>query len=114
MSWAIMTAKLSPTEIYRDRKVFLIGCTGFLGKVTLSTLLYRFPNIGRVCVTVRARSQEESEARFWNNVLTAPPFDPLRERYCSALDGFIRRKVEIVGGDIAETNLGFSEEEGQR
>src|SRR2546425_465723 len=114
MSWAIMTAKLSPTEIYRDRKIFLIGGTGFLGKVTLSMLLYRFPNIGRVYVTVRARSQEESEARFWNNVLTEPPFDPLRERYGSALDGFIRDKVEVVGGDIAENNLGFSDEEAQR
>src|SRR5213080_4450130 len=109
-----MTDKLSPTEIYRDRKIFLIGGTGFLGKVTLSMLLYRFPNIRRVYVTVRARSQQESEARFWNNVLTEPPFDPLRERYASALDGFIRDKVEVVGGDIAESNLGFSDEEAQR
>src|SRR6266536_4202134 len=105
--------KLSPTEIYRDRKILLIGSTGFLGKVTLSMLLYRFPNVGRVYVTVRARSQEESEARFWNSVITAPPFDPLRERYGSALDGFIRDKVVILGGDIAETNLGYSQEEAQ-
>src|SRR6266542_5212369 len=109
-----MTNKLSPTEIFNGRKIFLIGGTGFLGKVTLSMLLYRFPNFGRVYVTIRARSQEESEARFWNNVLTEPPFDPLRERYGTALDGFIRDKVEVVGGDIAEGNLGFSEEEAQR
>src|SRR5260370_20714289 len=109
-----MTKKLSPTEIYKDRKVFLIGSTGFMGKVMLSMLLHRFPNIGRVYVTVRARSQEESEARFWNNVITTPPFDPLRERYGNALDGFIRDKVAIVGGDIAENNLGFSEEDAQR
>src|SRR5712692_779040 len=109
-----MTTKLSPTEIYKDRKVFLIGATGFLGKVTLSMLLHRFPNIRRVYVTVRARSQEESETRFWNNVITAPPFDPLRERYGGALDGFIRDKVAVVGGDIAEDNLGFSDEEAQR
>jgi long-chain acyl-CoA synthetase len=106
--------KLSPTEIYKDRSVFLIGSTGFLGKVTLSMLLHRFPNIGRVYVTVRARSQEESEARFWNNVITAPPFDPLRERYGAALDGFIRDKVVVVGGDIAEDNIGFSEEDAKR
>jgi long-chain acyl-CoA synthetase len=106
--------KLSPTEIYKGRKVFLIGSTGFLGKVTLSMLLHRFPNIGRVYVTVRARSQEESETRFWDHVITAPPFDPLRERYGNALDGFIRDKVAIVGGDIGEDNLGFSEEEAQR
>src|SRR6267378_8374709 len=109
-----MTAKLSPTEIYKDRRIFLIGATGFLGKVTLSMLLHRFPNIRRVYVTVRARSQEESETRFWNNVITAPPFDPLRERYGGALDGFIRDKVVVVGGDIAEENLGFSDEAAQR
>src|SRR5688572_28145761 len=106
-------SKLSPTEIYNGRNIFLIGSTGFLGKVTLSMLLQQFPNIGRVYVTVRARSQEESEARFWNSVITAPPFDPLRERYGKALDGFIRDKVVVLGGDIAETNLGYSEEQAQ-
>lgn len=104
---------LSPTELFNDRKIFLIGSTGFLGKVTLSMLLHRFPNIGRVYVTVRARSQEESEARFWNNIITAPPFDPLRERYGEALEGFVRDKVAVLGGDIAETNLGYSEEQAQ-
>jgi long-chain acyl-CoA synthetase len=104
---------LSPTEIFNDRKMFLIGSTGFLGKVTLSMLLHNFPNIGRVYVTVRARSQEESESRFWNSVITAPPFDPLRERYGSALDGFIRDKVVVLGGDIGETNLGYTEPQAQ-
>jgi long-chain acyl-CoA synthetase len=102
---------LSPTEIFNDRKMFLIGSTGFLGKVTLSMLLHNFPNIGKVYVTVRARSQEESESRFWNSVITAPPFDPLRERYGNALDGFIRDKVVVLGGDIGETNLGYTEEQ---
>ncbi|HSS19193.1 MAG TPA: AMP-binding protein [Pyrinomonadaceae bacterium] len=104
---------LSPTELFKDRKIFLIGSTGFLGKVTLSMLLHRFPNIGRVYVTVRARSQEESETRFWNNIITAPPFDPLRERYGDALEGFVRDKVVVLGGDIAETNLGYTEEQAQ-
>src|ERR1700752_1539947 len=105
--------KLSPTEIYKDRRIFLIGGTGFLGKVTLSMLLYRFPNIGKVYVTVRARSQEESESRFWNNIISAPPFDPLRERYGRALEGFVKDKVVIRGGDIGETNLGYTEEQAQ-
>jgi long-chain acyl-CoA synthetase len=105
--------KLSPTEIFQDRKIFLIGSTGFLGKVTLSMLLHRFPNVGRVYVTVRARSKEESHTRFWNNVITAPPFDPLRERYGAAFEDFIRDKVSIVGGDIGEDNLGYTEEEAQ-
>src|SRR3712207_2885971 len=106
--------KLSPTEIYQGRKIFLIGSTGFLGKVTLSMLLHRFPGVGKVYVTVRARSLEESRTRFWNNVITAPPFDPLRERYGSAFEGFIRDKVEILGGDIGDEHLGYTEEEAQR
>src|SRR5215218_4274588 len=105
--------KLSPTEIYNDRRIFLIGSTGFLGKVTLSMLLHRFPNVGKIYLTVRARSQEESENRFWNNIVTAPPFDPLRERYGSALEGFVNDKVIVKGGDIAETNFGYSEEQAQ-
>src|ERR1044072_918702 len=104
---------LSPTEIFNDRRIFLIGSTGFLGKVTLSMLLHRFPNVGKGYLTVRARSREESENRFWNNIVTAPPFDPLRERYGSALEGFIRDKVVVRGGDIAETNFGYTEEEDQ-
>src|SRR2546423_14808942 len=105
---------LSPTEIYQDRNIFVIGSTGFLGKVTLSMLLHSFPNVGRVYVTVRARSQEESEVRFWNRVITAPPFDPLRERYGSAFEGFIRDKVAVLGGDIGDKDLGYTEEEAQR
>jgi long-chain acyl-CoA synthetase len=104
---------LSPTELFNDRKMLLIGSTGFLGKVTLSMLLHSFPNIGRVYVTVRARSQQESESRFWNSVITAPPFDPLRERYGDALEGFVRDKVTVLGGDIGETNLGYTEEQAQ-
>jgi long-chain acyl-CoA synthetase len=105
---------LSPTEIYKDRKILLIGSTGFLGKVTLSMLLNHFPNLGRVYVTVRARSHEESEARFWNNIIPTPPFDPLRERYGSAFEGFIRDKVVVLGGDIGEAHLGHSEETAQK
>src|ERR687893_735871 len=104
---------LSPTEVYNGRNVFIIGATGFVGKVALSMLLHRFPGVGKVYVTVRARSREESETRFWNNVITAPPFDPLRERYGAAFEEFIRDKVVLVNGDIAEDNLGFTEEEAQ-
>ena len=105
--------KLSPTEIYNGRNVFIIGATGFVGKVALSMLLDRFPGVGRVYVTVRARGKEESETRFWNNVITAPPFDPLRERYGAAFEDFIRDKVRLVNGDISEDNLGFTEEEAE-
>src|SRR6266850_2794236 len=58
-----MTARLSPTEIFNGRKIFLIGGTGFLGKVTLSMLLHRFPNVGGVIAEDNLGfSEEEAEA----------------------------------------------------
>jgi long-chain acyl-CoA synthetase len=106
--------RFSPTEIYKGKNIFFIGGTGFVGKVTLSMLLHNFPNVGKVYATVRARSQEESEARFWNNVIKSPTFDPLRERYGSYFEKYIAEKVVPVNGDVSETNLGFTDEEAER
>jgi long-chain acyl-CoA synthetase len=103
--------KLSPTEIFNGKNILFIGGTGFVGKVTLSLLLYNFPNVGKVYATVRARNMEESTNRFWNSVVTSPTFDPLRERYGKAFEHFIREKVQPVNGDVGNEFLGLSERE---
>ncbi|HEX8195428.1 MAG TPA: AMP-binding protein [Pyrinomonadaceae bacterium] len=103
--------KLSPTEIFNGKRILFIGGTGFVGKVTLSMLLYNFPNIGKVYATVRARNLEESNNRFWNSVVTSPTFDPLREKYGKAFEHFIREKVQPVNGDVGNEFLGLTETE---
>lgn len=109
-----MTTKtpLSLREIYRGRNVFILGATGFVGKVLLSMLLHRFPEIGRVYVMVRHGSGTTSEDRFWQQVVTSPTFNPLREKYGSdeALRAFLQEKVRVVDGDITEEHLGMGEE----
>jgi long-chain acyl-CoA synthetase len=102
---------LSLHDIYRGRRVFILGATGFVGKVVLSMLLHRFPEVGRVYVMVRRGSGTSSEDRFWNNVITSPVFDPLRQARGGeeGLATFLRDKVRVVDGDITETNLGLSE-----
>ncbi|NJM54275.1 MAG: hypothetical protein HC846_13375, partial [Blastocatellia bacterium] len=103
--------KLSPTEIFNNKKIFFIGGTGFVGKVTLSLLLHNFPNISRVYATVRARDKNESLNRFWNSVVTSPTFDPLREKYGDKFEDFIREKVVPVNGDVGNEHLGMDEAE---
>lgn len=105
--------KLSPTEIFNNKNIFFIGGTGFVGKVTLSMLLYNFPNVGKVYATVRARDSKESEIRFWTSIVTSPTFDPLREKYGDGFEDFIREKVVPVNGDVGNEFLGMSEEEAQ-
>jgi long-chain acyl-CoA synthetase len=106
----------SPSEVYRGRNVFILGSTGFVGKVLLSMLLHRFPDIGRVYVMVRRGSGTGSDARFWTSVVPSPAFDPLREKYGGpdGLDAFLRTKVSIVDGDITQQNLGLTDSEAER
>src|SRR5436190_8507023 len=107
---------LSPSEIFRGRKVLILGSTGFVGKVLLSMLLHRFPQIGRAYVMVRRGSGTDSEARFWQSIVTSPAFDPLRDKHGGkdALAAFLREKVAVVDGDITEPNLGMSEDVAER
>src|SRR6476661_6299394 len=106
--------KLSPTEIFNGKRIFFIGGTGFVGKVTLSMLLNNFPGIGKVYATVRARDANESNIRFWTSVVTSPTFDPLREKYGDGFEEFIRSKVVPVNGDVGNEYLGLDEAEAQR
>ncbi len=103
--------KLSPTEIFKGKRIFFIGGTGFVGKVTLSMLLHNFPDIGKVYATVRARNAEESNTRFWTSIVTSPTFDPLRERYGDKFEDFIKEKVVPVNGDVGNEFLGLDEKE---
>ena len=106
--------KLSPTEIFKGKKIFFIGGTGFVGKVTLSMLLNNFPDIGKVYATVRARDENESNTRFWTTIVTSPTFDPLREKYGDGFEDFIRAKVVPVNGDVGNEYLGLDEKEARK
>src|SRR6478672_269327 len=101
--------KLSPTDVFKGKKIFFIGGTGFVGKVTLSMLLHNFPEIGKVYTTVRARDAAESKIRFWTSIVTSPTFDPLREKYGDGFDEFIKSKVVPVNGDVGNEYLGLDE-----
>jgi long-chain acyl-CoA synthetase len=102
---------LEVSEIFRGRNIFVLGSTGFVGKVLLSMLLDRYPQLGRAYVMVRRGSGTDSEARFWQSVVTSPAFDPLRAKHGGpeGLAAFLREKVVVVDGDITEPNLGLSE-----
>ncbi|MFZ1702294.1 MAG: AMP-binding protein [Pyrinomonadaceae bacterium] len=106
--------KLSPTEIFKGKKIFFIGGTGFVGKVTLSMLLHNFPDIGKVYATVRARDENESKTRFWTSIVTSPTFDPLREKYGDGFEDFIKSKVVPVNGDVGNEFLGLDEKQAKK
>jgi long-chain acyl-CoA synthetase len=102
---------LDVAQAFDQKRLLLIGCTGFVGKVALSMLLYRYPNVGRLYVLVRPGAGNSPEGRFFSKVATSPVFDPLREMWGDGFESFLREKVRPIAGDIGRPFCNISEEQ---
>ena len=91
-------------EIFRKRRIFLTGATGFLGKVFLMLLLRWHPELDRVFILVRG-DKKSSLNRFRREILDSPAMAPLREHLGSRFDHYIEEKVVVVPGDITNPDL---------
>src|SRR3954464_1438186 len=72
---------LLPSRLFAGKRLVVVGGTGFLGKVWVSMLLHRFPDIAHLYLLVRPKADHSPDERFWSQIATSPVFDPLRERY---------------------------------
>jgi hypothetical protein len=102
---------LDIAETLRGKNILLIGSTGFVGKVAISMLLDRYPEVGKIIALVRPGMGNTAEDRFFKKVSTSPAFDPLRERYGSGFDAYLHDKVFPVGGDIGRPLCNFGDED---
>ncbi|HEX8436388.1 AMP-binding protein [Archangium sp.] len=105
--------ELNVTQVFTGKRLLFAGSTGFVGKVTLSMLLARYgETLDKLYVLVRKGSAASAERRFFDKVATSEPFQPLRDTYGEegALE-FIRRKVEVLDGDITDPLMGLTPEQ---
>ena len=97
-------------QLLTGRRLLAVGGTGFLGKVWLSLLLHRYPELGHVYLVVRPRKGQDTQARFWAEVVTSPTFDPLREKYGrTGFEEFIKEKITPIPGDVSDPFAGVPE-----
>lgn len=102
------THHLNVSETLRGKTIFVIGGTGFLGKVWVSLLLHRFPEIGHIYLVVRPKEGRDSQVRFFGEILPSPVFDPLREKYPGEeFHAFISSKITPTVGEMEAPNLGL-------
>ena len=107
-----MKALRDPIDLSRafaGQQILIAGVTGFVGKVALTLLLDRYPEIGRIYVLVRPRAGGTAQDRFFGKVASSPPFLPLREKYGSEFEAFLRAKCEPLSGDVTDPLFGLSE-----
>jgi long-chain acyl-CoA synthetase len=102
--------RLDVGEILRGKRILLIGTTGFVGKVCLSMLLHRYPDIGRVYCLVRPGAGNTADERFFRKVATSEAFDPVRAVHGDGYDAFMHEKIVAVAGDIGRPLCNFTEE----
>jgi thioester reductase-like protein len=97
----------SVRDTLRNRHILLIGVTGFIGKVWLVDLLQNVPDVGKVTLLVRRNRTTSAQRRVEKVVEESPAFDGLHKRYGSEFGAFLRRKLEIVEGDVSQPGLGL-------
>jgi long-chain acyl-CoA synthetase len=91
----------------RGRDLVVVGATGFLGKVWLSLLLHRYPDVGHLWLMVRGKPDLDCETRFWSEVVPSHVFGPVRDQHPgTAFEAFVREKITPVDGDVCEPLLG--------
>lgn len=104
-------ATLDVSETLAGKRILLIGTTGFVGKVALSMLLHRYPDIGTVYCLVRPGAGNTAEQRFYKKVATSEAFDPLRAQHGDNYVPFLRQKIVAVAGDIGRPLCNFTDEQ---
>lgn len=96
-------------KILSGKKIFIIGGTGFLGRVMLYMFLKYVPQLERVYVLIRPTHGRSGEDRLQREVLESPVFteaDDVEEFRRLAAE-----KVQVVEGDASRANLGMSDED---
>ena len=110
MSASTPQGPLDVRQVLDGRRILFIGATGFVGKVALSLLLDRYPNVGKLFVLTRAGAGSSSEERFFDKIAASPVFDPIRARFAdeAAFLAFLRDRCVPLPGDVSRPLLNFS------
>ncbi len=98
---------LDPAAILADRRLVVIGGTGFLGKVWWSHLLWAYPVVGHLHLVVRPRRGLTAEQRFWKEIAPSEVLQPLRDRHGAQFEAFLRSHVTPVPGDVGQPLCGL-------
>ncbi len=93
------------------KNILLIGTTGFVGKVALSMLLHRYPEVGKVFCLVRPGAGNTADERFYRKVANVEAFDPVRDVHGANYEAFLRTKIVAVPGDIGRPLCNFTDVE---
>ncbi len=96
------------------KKIFMIGGTGFLGRVMLYMFLKYVPGIERIYLLIRPTHGRTGDDRLMREILESPVFTEAGAGSDEEARFFreqARAKITVVEGDASRPGLGLSEED---
>ncbi|XP_028549342.1 fatty acyl-CoA reductase 8-like [Dendrobium catenatum] len=99
----------SIVELLKDKRIFVIGATGFIAKIFVEKVLRVQPKVKKLFLLVRAGDAKLAAKHMENEVFAKELFDVLKEKHGLDFDSFISKTVYSVAGDIMYENLGIED-----
>lgn len=94
------------------KHVLLTGATGFVGKVWLTHLLDKVPDVGRVTLIVRPRGRKQTGTRRFERICdTSPCLRPLKDRHGADFGRFLGARIRVMDGDVEKPLLGLARDD---
>lgn len=97
---------LSIRESFSEKTVFVVGGSGFIGKVWLAMMLDVVPNIKKIYILVRPSRGKSAQVRFAEMYKYSPVFSHLHSKYGHILSDI--NKIQVLEGDATLLKLGLS------
>lgn len=101
--------RLSVRRTLAGKHILLIGVTGFIGKVWMVDLLEQIPDIAKITLLIRRNRTTTGQRRFEKIVEESPTLDGLQKQYGTKLGDFLRKRIEVIEGDVSQPGLGLEE-----
>ncbi|KAM6595190.1 hypothetical protein CsatA_005714 [Cannabis sativa] len=96
-------------EYLENKTILITGGAGFVAKMFVEKILRTQPNVKKLYVLLRPSQCNSPPQRFQTQVMEKELFRLLRAKWGKEFDSFIRERVEAVGGDISDENLGIKD-----
>jgi len=100
------------SEFFHNKTILITGATGFLGKPVVAKILADLPDITRIYLLVRSRTDPNGKVssaadRLEDEFFTSSVFAKLKQIHGDRFDSWIREKVQAVDGDLTYERLGM-------
>ena len=93
------------SEFFHNKTILITGATGFLGKPVVAKILADLPDITRIYLLVRSRTDPNGKVssaadRLEDEFFTSSVFAKLKQIHGDRFDIWIREKVQAVDGGL--------------